>query len=239
MMYADTQVRELYDRFIELYPKSADEFVVTFENIARWHYMVNEAKNRTRYPAFAMPDISKMDAAQKIADSRAVGVFDRMPKGTKNKYLQLAALFPGREVFACGSRVSGHWIDKGSGPDIVKMREILLRKNTLQSDYDITITPNDGDDYLKMRSIIPSWADLVLRLGNGEPKILIPMWDFSKLPKAEHNRVIDLFNREQWGALMDIHNQYGLSESSFCCDYKPAKSWFGWAIDNGIITETE
>lgn len=238
-MKAEKQVRELYDRFIELYPKSTDEFVVTFENIARWHYMIEQAKNRNQYPDFAMPDISKTDAAERLAKSRAVGVFDRLPKGTKNKYLKLAALFPGREIFACGSRISGHWIDKGSGPDIVKMRETLLRKQTTQSDYDITITPKEGDDYLQMRSIIPSWADLVLRLGNGEPKILIPMWNFDKLPKSEHKRVIELYSRQQWGALMDIHNQYGLSDASFCCDYKPAKSWFGWAIENGIITETE
>lgn len=55
---------------------------------------------------------------------------------------------------------------------------------------------------------MPKWGDLVAKVPNGEPKIEIPMWDFSKLPTELWNDVVELVRTGQWGKLMAIHNDW-------------------------------
>lgn len=229
--------RELFDKFKELHPLSKDEFAPTIENVTRWTWMVRHAETKIQYKPFELAEIKDREQAERIAEARAVGVFSRLPVMTQRKFMRIASLFPGRNIHACGSRVTGHWIDKGSGPDVRFMRKILLRKETEVSDYDIFIEPKEGDDVLQMRSLLPSYADLILILPHGEPKILIPMWDFSKLPESEHGAAIEAYNKKQWGVLMELHNKYQLSDVQFCCDHVPAKLWFGWAIENDKIKQ--
>ena len=236
---ANDQIKELFDKFKELHPLTKEEYNPTIENVSRWRWMVKHSENPVIHKPFELADIKDRKRAESIAESRAVGVFSRMPVSTQRKFMRIASSFPGRIIYACGSRVTGHWIDKGCGKEIAFMRKTLLRKDTEVSDYDIFIEPNEGDDILQMRSLLPSYADLVLILPHGEPKILIDMWDFSKLPESEHNAAIEAYNKKQWGVLMEMHNKYQISNVTFCCDHAPAKLWFEWAIQNGKIKHTE
>jgi len=62
-------------------------------------------------------------------------------------------------------------------------------------------------------------------------------WDWSKLPKHEHQRVIDRYNSRDAKTLMIIHNQYELSDELYCCtkQNEMVLNWFKYGIENGYI----
>lgn len=60
-------------------------------------------------------------------------------------------------------------------------------------------------------------------------------WDFTKLPKVEHDSVVSAFYAGDVRTLMRIHDQYELSNHSYCCDHNGLLAWFKAAIDNGTI----
>ena len=63
-------------------------------------------------------------------------------------------------------------------------------------------------------------------------------WDFSKLPKDLHERVKMLVENEDVYSLLDIHEDYELSEYEYCCG-KPLigiLNWFKHGIKEGLIT---
>lgn len=233
-MDAMTQVRDLFDKFKKAYPNSIEEFEPTLENIRRWQFGVHESDIRAtkEIVPFNMPDSRR---ATVLAQSRAVGSFDRLPGMAKEKFLHLASLFPGRTVYATGSRITGQYIDLDSPGNVKKMRTELMKKDVPVSDYDITLDFQPGEKVVELRKLLPDWGDLIIDIQKGDPKIKIPMWDFTKLPAELFNEVIDLVESQQWGKLMSIHNDYQLSETFFCCDDKPAQRWFTWAVENKII----
>lgn len=63
------------------------------------------------------------------------------------------------------------------------------------------------------------------------------VWDFSKLPEAEHEKVVELFDKAQWMDLMSIHNKYQLSSNIYCCPghQQAIENWFTHAIENKLI----
>lgn len=66
-------------------------------------------------------------------------------------------------------------------------------------------------------------------------------WDFSKLPKEEHATAIDLYNKADWWALIQLHNRYKLSGTVYCCNSaeKNIQTWFKYGIETGQITADE
>lgn len=233
-MSATEQVQDLFDRFKKAYPNSSEEFDPTLENVMRWRWSLNEAELRAQRET--MPFAMKDDrSAKALANARQVRVFDKMPAGAREKFLILASLFPGRKVYACGSRVTGEYVENDSPGNVLKMREVLLKKKAKESDYDIWVEMNKGDKISNLRKLLPAWGDLVMNLPESEPKVLIPMWDFTKLPRDRYSEVVELVSLKQWGKLMDIHNEYQLSPTFFCCDEKPAQRWFTWAVEHKII----
>ena len=62
-------------------------------------------------------------------------------------------------------------------------------------------------------------------------------WDFEKLPKSEHARVIKLYNLGKWRDLAAIHDKYQLSNYSYCCDLSGIKTWYLFGIQSGKITD--
>lgn len=233
-MTATEQTRDLFDRFKQAFPNSKEQFLPTLENVMRWQWSMNEAELRAQRET--MPFAMKDDrSAKALAKARRVSVFDKMPIASRDKFLILASLFPGRKVYACGSRVTGEYVETDSPKNVLKMREVLLKKEVKESDYDIAMEFKEGEKVANLRKLLPAWGDLVANLPKSEPKILIPMWDFSKLPKEEHENVVNLVTLKQWGKLMDIHNKYQLSPTFFCCDEKPAQRWFTWAVEQKII----
>lgn len=51
-------------------------------------------------------------------------------------------------------------------------------------------------------------------------------WDFSKLPEHEHERVKELVRLNEWRELVDIHDQYELSQNYYCCSIGTVKYEF-------------
>lgn len=236
-MDAQQQMRQLFDEFKQLHPNNEDEFNPTLDNLLRWQHAIGLAKERLSIHTtpFDLPDDS---IAKRIAAKRAITDFQDFPELVKNKYWELAFLFPNRQVYAIGSRVTGEWIDKDAHhefADLMAMRKSLMKKETDESDYDFTLDYKECDDIDSIRSKMPKGFDFLQILSDEEPKILIPMWDFTKIPKERINEVIDLVEGGQWGALMDIHNEYQLSAQTLCCNSDPAKKWFTWAVEKKII----
>lgn len=230
------QVRAIFDQFKSLYKNSNEKFNPSLENVSRWRWMIEQATERASREVKPFSwDFS--NSAKKLAQSRAFATWDEIPMHMQKMFFSVASRFPGREVFATGSRVNGEYIDADSPAQIVRMRDRLLKARKKESDYDIFIQLLPGEKQQNIKALLPSWADLVISDITGNHKILIPMWDFSKLPKEEHKQVLELFQGSQWGRLMDLHNQYQLSPNYYCCDDGPVRRWFGWAIENGIISE--
>lgn len=233
-MTGQQQIEKLFADFQALHPNNNEPFNPTFDNLLRWEYAVRTTRQRAAVQTepFALPDARQ---SRQFANSRRVATFQRFPTLTQNKYLEIASMFPGRRVYATGSRVTGEFIDLGATEKVVKMRADLLKKNVPVSDYDFTIDFEPGDDLEKIRATIPPGFDLVQNVPTGEPKILIPMWDFTKIPADRHGEIVDMVERQQWGRLMDIHNEFGLSAQTLCCNNESAKRWFTWAVENGLI----
>lgn len=66
-------------------------------------------------------------------------------------------------------------------------------------------------------------------------------WDFSKLPEKEHGRIIDLLHRGKLWEIAVIHDQYNLSDNSYCCSnvLKGIKAWVEYGIATGQIRQVE
>ena len=233
-MTGQEQIEKLFADFQALHPNNREKFDPTIDNLIRWEYAVRIARERAAIATepFDRPNDTR---SRRYANSRRVATFKQFPALTQNKYMEIAALFPGRRVYATGSRVTGEFIDIGANEKVKKMRADLLKKDVPVSDYDFTIDFEPGDDLEKMRAIVPPGFDLVQNVPTGEPKILIPMWDFSKIPADRHGEIVDMVERQQWGRLMDIHNEFGLSNQTLCCNNESAKRWFTWAVEKGVI----
>lgn len=237
-MTAEQQIRDIYERFMVEHPNSREPFVPTIENLMRWRWSIQQAENR-RSPDEQLFDVGDTRSSVAFAKSRSVKTFARLPSMTRERFLMLASLFPGRKVYATGSRITGEYIDKDSPKKVIKMRAELLKKETPVSDYDITLDFRDDDDIAELKKRLPEFGDLVVNVPSSEPKIEIPMWDFTKLPPEKFNEVIELVESKQWGKLMSIHNEFALSDVFFCCDAKPSERWFTWAVENKIIQKIE
>lgn len=239
LMDAKQQIKALYDRFIELHPNSLEPFTPSLENMQRWQWHIREASGR---PEHETMEVKNTDNAERIAKSRSFSTFAQMPTYMQDRYMQIASLFPGVQFYACGSRVNGEYIETWSGSGIKKLRGTLNKPDKKESDYDFCIDipahidkKGEGDFLNIVKDSAPKWSDLMRTGIPPNEKIPIPMWDFQRLPKSEHQNVIILFDSQNWGELMQIHNKYALSHNVYCCDEKPVIRYFDWAIRNGII----
>lgn len=231
------QVEELFEKFKALHPENREEFILTLENLQRWNWAVREAERRNSvdFEKFGEVDPKLVASAQALARSRAAGTFGRLPQYIRTRFEELASYFPGRNVYATGSRVTGEYVDRTSGIKIRRMREVLRKKEVDESDFDIIVEPFPDGKIEDIKRTLPSWADLVINPLPDDPKILVPMWDFTKLPDEKHDEVIDLVERRSWGVLMSIHNEYRLSAEFYCCEVDAVRRWFTWAIEKGHI----
>lgn len=233
----DMDAQTIFDKFKTAYPNNREDYIPTPSNIARWDWHLKNTPQRVHGGK-----VEPNPDAIRIAQDRRVKSFEEMPEDTKEKYLVLASLFPGRQIWACGSRVSGEFIGS-EFPDrsfsIRWMRKELGRAEKPQSDYDFWMPLLPGENRVEIMMLLPSWADLLPHGVPDEQKILVPMWDFDKLPKEEHGRVLEAYRLNRTAELMQIHNKYKLSPTHYCCNSKPVVRWFKWAIDEGLIKEGE
>lgn len=218
-------MRQVFDTFMALHPLSQERFSPSRANLRRWEWHIQAAQVKKRYPAF-IQDNSILDL---IRNNRRVRSFNDFPEATALVYVLVASCFPGQQVWACGSRVRGDYMEDGDAPEILEARR-LAGKSPKFSDFDFWV--NSLADPIHP---LPEKCDRArCRIPEFE-KIPLPMWDFKKLPENEHARVIELLQTNDLAGLAEIHNKYQLSERHICCDLVTAQRWFAWAVTEGII----
>ena len=241
---AQQQAYNLFLRFKELHPNSSEEFVISFENLNRWAYHVQHAET---LPVGVNVDFTPNESDAALIASRAVNDWNDFDIATKQAYDNLQSSMPRVQLWATGSRVDGTYIDGDSHPNIAAMRKRIGKQDKSVSDFDITaaeISVIQFKGYFYNIECNPENAKREIEIHNKrfdftpwhndndiQPKIKIPMWDFSKLPESERQNVIDLYNENQWGQLIEIHDRYGLSPNNYCCDVEPVKRWYKYAIE--------
>lgn len=151
----------------------------------------------------------------------------------KHYWRLISGMYPGVQVYACGSRVRGDYIEPGQ-TEYFTIKDARMRAGMApkrESDYDYWIPA----DIKTVISHYPMFDRVRVRIPENE-KIPIPMWDFSKLPESEHANVKALLSANDIQSLVKIHDRYGLSPHSYCCSgIEGVRNWFEWAIKEGII----
>ncbi|MCB0542102.1 MAG: hypothetical protein KDC70_01205 [Saprospiraceae bacterium] len=213
---------QIFDAFKRACPCSGELYNPAPENVRRWLYHIATQNARKQYPKIHFDP----EPLSKIQNARRVVTFSGFPEVTKNLYLHVGACYAGEQVFACGSRVRGDYVDASDGREIREARQAAGKAPKVFSDFDFFTGP-----YAVQQGPLPFGAERV-RCKVKSDKILIPMWDFSKLPKSEHGNVRALFDANDLVGLVGIHDKYGLSTNTYCCNLLPVKYWFFYAINN-------
>lgn len=133
-----------------------------------------EAAALPEYPVLER-DLSGVELLRTI---RGVRYFEEMPKATQEMYLKIAACFPENEVWACGSRVRGDYIEASENYEFVKKaRRLAFMAEKETSDFDFW-TAKDA----KQVGELPEGADRCNVRVPDDEKILIPY------PRITHKR---------------------------------------------------
>lgn len=227
-----SKVIDAYDtwqRFRLLHPLSREPFVDTPENRKRWLYHIDIAQGLSRIEAIRTSDVFSSHF-----DERAVSVFHDMPAGTRQIYGGIADCFPGVQVYAVGSRVNGDYVDAYDQPEIREARSAAGKSEKDESDFDFWIA-----EKIQPVGELPAQSDRLFYLPPGEKKIPVPMWDFQKLPEAEHAAAIEATQNARVGFLITLHDQYRLSPYFYCgCgDEQAVLAHFQKAIADGKIKQ--
>ena len=221
---------DTWQRFRLLHPLSREPFNDTPANVARWRYHIwhKESQAEAEQGSAEILDCRPVE----VIERRAVSSFQEMPMKTRMIYRQIADCFPGAQVYAVGSRVSGEYIDNGDPEAVVKMRQALGREKPV-SDYDFFVDRKESPS-----GALPAESDRLFYVPPGEIKIESPMWDFSRLPENEHQRAIESVQHGRVVYLINLHDTYKLSPYFYCgCsgDEQAVLRHFRQAIADGKI----
>jgi len=217
--------KSIYDEFKNICPNSREGYNPTPANVQRWKWHIRQRRAPVVGTAFVVPE-----SWLEYVERTRCETWADFPNFVKAAYLELTSFYPGVQLYACGSRVEGGAVDMWSEQRVRVLREAAGRSNKLASDFDYiapgTVSQPDG---------IPGHFDRVRTLPPGEHKIAIPMWDFTKLPKEEHARVIQHLRLGEFRELARIHNEYNLSPWKYCCQPNAVLKWFQHGVDKGFI----
>jgi len=220
------ELETLFNQFKALHPNRREEFNPTDSNVMRWQWHIRERNSM-------LPQNQVLRPTRKIDRTlipRAITRFDEFPEYMVKRWGEIASHFPGVQVWAAGSRVSGEYIEKWSPKEVAEWRAANNKKPTAESDFDFYIEgkPEPVGE-------LPPWADWVRGRIDQKQRIKIPMWDFSKLPVDQHQTAIDLFIANDVRGLLDLHNQFQLSQYNYCCELDGFLRWWEWAIETNVI----
>jgi hypothetical protein len=221
---------DVFLRFKATCPGNKEGFEPSAANRHRWLHHIQAAASCSGFQKIEHDGA----ALEKIAAARRVTSIGQMPWYAQCRYLRAAACFAGFQVFACGSRVRGDYVDGWDGEEVRRARAAAGKSPKKRSDYDFWVEPGAvqmgelPDGMERVRCKIPE-----------SHKIAIPMWDFEKLPEFEHERALELLKNRDFAGLLALHNQYKLSANRYCCDLQPVEKWFLWAKQNGHIQANE
>jgi len=133
--------RSIWIKFRRLHPFNKEPFLDSMERETKWLYHIAQtegAKNYTRI-------VVKNDELLKIRELYRVSKFEAFPPETKAVYTAVAKCFPGFQVYACGSRVRGDYVDFNEANRhekiVIQARKAAGMKHREQSDYDFWVAP--------------------------------------------------------------------------------------------------
>ena len=217
---------QVYTSFCEKFPLRNEAYDPTPENVQRWRWHLNELAAMVN----GDPIVKNEWLINCMRRGRRIWWFGNFPEKTRAVYASISARFPGSQVWACGSRVRGDYVD---GPDDIILRaarRLARMQDKAFSDFDFWTAPD-----AEQVGALPENVDRCrVRVPENE-KIAIPMWDFEKLPLEEHTQVVEWIKQGNWGKLAAVHDKYALSPHSYCCDIEGLKNWFHWGLKNGKI----
>lgn len=162
-------------KFRMLHPFSVELYIDTPDNVKRWEYM-NEQAMKFKCTIENLPKITVDNSLLlKIREIYRVANFEDFPLNTQGIYNTIARCFPGAQVYACGSRVRGDYVDAYGVRSAERQVEIARRKAGLKhrrmSDYDFWVEPG-----AEMVGMLPEFADRCrLRIPENE-KVAIPIY---------------------------------------------------------------
>ena len=100
-------IREAYNEYLRLHPKTRQQYSPTPANHAKWLRAVKAAQQNADLPSTTF-DSSEIEA---IRVERRVSTWFDFDAETRARYTLVAMCYPGRQVYACGSRVRGDYAD--------------------------------------------------------------------------------------------------------------------------------
>jgi hypothetical protein len=218
--------KQIYRRFLKVCPLRREAYDPTPENVRRWQWHTKQAEERAK----GKPIVKNDWLLDAMRCSRWVYDFSQFPEEARAVYAAISGRFPGSQIWACGSRVRGDYVD---GPDDIILRaarKLAGMKEKMQSDFDFWAA-FDAEQVGEL----PENVDRCRVRVPEKEKIPIPMWDFDKLPPEEHEQVAAWIVQGEWGKLAAVHDKYSLSPHSYCCDPEGLKNWFWWGLKNGKI----
>lgn len=216
-----------FEQFKTMFPNNGEQYDPTHDNVQRWKWHLRQANQQQQYDIFPREVLEDWQA---VIEKTAVETWNDMPAYMRVVYLELSGYFPGVQLFACGSRVNGGYVEKWSSHEFRQLRASAGRTNKDSSDYDF-ICPEPCQPVKNL----PGHFDRVRYLPQGEKSIPIPMWDFKKLPEHEHPRVVEALEVGNHRLLIEIHNTYKLSPWVYCCEVGGVINWFTHGVNTGQI----
>lgn len=166
-----SQEKATWIRFRLLHRHSRDLYNPSAANLQRWQRHITNALANSNLKTLELDTLE----INRIREVYQVASFDKFPEGTKAVYLAVAKCFPGFQVFACGSRTRGDYVDIAANGEVdnivLNARKRAGMRFRKQSDYDFWVEPG-----AVQVGELPAGVDRArLRIPDNE-KVAIPIW---------------------------------------------------------------
>ena len=156
-------------KFRTLHPYSRDEFSTSPEKLTKWRHHNAARMAQPEYKTITVDNSMLL----KIRAQFGVTSFDQMTAYTQAVYYSVAKCFPGFQVYACGSRVRGDYMDASNPTDriVIDARKAAGFKYRENSDYDFWVEPAA----IQIKDLPPNCDRARLRIPEKE-KVAIPIY---------------------------------------------------------------
>lgn len=150
------------------HPYSKDEFSADAEKLTKWRYHNVARMAEPELKTIAIDNADLLEIRKRYRVSR----YEDFPDFTKAIYNSIARCFAGFQVYACGSRVRGDYIDPDH-PEFLRVnyaRKKAMMKPVTESDFDFWVEPGA----IQVKNGTPSHDRARLRIPEKE-KVAIPI----------------------------------------------------------------
>jgi len=164
----DMTAFEVWSEYRRICRNSTQLFSSDPMKVAAWKYAISESREAEAFREVTVND----EWLRAIMSKYAVASFAQFPESTKRIYREIARCFAPAKVYACGSRVTGAYIDESKGADneaTLCARALAGRStNKRKSDFDFWVSPYA----VQVRALPPGADRCRLRIPDNQ-KILI------------------------------------------------------------------